>query len=58
MVSDEDLTTEGLAANRLTLSILDHDRGHWHEIAARLAGMAGARHTGAQSVPEEAAQTS
>jgi hypothetical protein len=57
-VSDEDVTSEGSAPNRLVLSVIDHDRDHWHEIAARLAGMSGARHTGAQSVPEEAAHTS
>lgn len=54
MVSDEDFTSEGAVPNRLAVSIIDHETNHWHEIAARLAGMAGARHTGAQSIPEEA----
>jgi hypothetical protein len=54
-VSDEDLVTEHSVHNNLVLSVIDHEREHWHEIAARLAGMEGARHTGPQSVPEEAA---
>jgi len=53
-VTDEALATEGSAQNKMVLSVIDHDREHWHEIAARLAGMSGARHTGAQSIPEEA----
>lgn len=56
-LSDEDLASEGSTYHRLVHSVLDHDRDHWHEIAARLAGMAGARHTGPASVPEEAAST-
>lgn len=53
LVMDEELTAEGSVPNRLVHSIFDHEREHWHEIAAKLAGMAGARHTGPQSVPEE-----
>lgn len=56
-LSDDDLADEGSIHRRLAHSVLDHDREHWHEIAARLAGMAGARHTGPVSVPEEAAST-
>jgi len=53
-VSDEDLADEGSVHRRLVRSVADHDREHWHQIAARLAGMLGARHTGFVSVPEEA----
>ncbi len=53
LVTDEELVAEGSVPNRLVHSILDHEREHWHQIAARLAGMAGARHTGPESVPEE-----
>jgi hypothetical protein len=53
LVSDEDLTAEGSYFVRLVQSSVDHDRNHWHDIAAILAGMSGARHSGAQSVPEE-----
>lgn len=52
-VSDDDLATPESIANRLVLSVIDHDQEHWHEIAARLAGMAGVRPTGPTSVPEE-----
>ncbi len=52
-VSDDDLGAEGSFYGTLLRSIIDHDREHWHEIAARLAGMAGARHTGPASVPAE-----
>jgi hypothetical protein len=55
--SDEELTTDDSVLSRLVLSVIDHDIEHWHEIAARLAGMAGARRTGPTSVPEEAAAT-
>jgi hypothetical protein len=55
--SDEDLAAEGSVQRRLVHSAIDHDREHWHEIAARLAGMAGVRPTGPVSVPEEAAST-
>lgn len=54
-VGDEDLTTEHSVHNNLALSVIDHEREHWHEIAARLAGMEGVRRTGPVSVPEEAA---
>jgi len=56
-VSDEDLGAEGSLQARLVRSTRDHDRGHWHEIAARLAGMPGARREGHVSIPEEAAST-
>jgi hypothetical protein len=55
--SDEELTSDDSVLNRLVLSVIDHDIEHWHEIAARLAGMAGARRTGPTSVPEEAGAT-
>ena len=53
-VGDDELTAEGSLYATLVRSIVDHDREHWHEIAALLAGMAGARHTGPASVPAEA----
>lgn len=56
-LGDEDIVAEGSVYRRLVHSVLDHDRDHWHEIAARLAGMSGARHTGPASIPEEAAST-
>lgn len=55
MVSDDDLVGDDCLAGRLAHSVIDHDREHWHQIAARLAGMESARHTGPVSVPEEAA---
>ena len=42
-VSDEDLGTEGSIHNQLARSVIDHDREHWHQIAAQLAGMGGVR---------------
>lgn len=54
LITDDELTAEGSYYQRLVQSCIDHDRHHWHDIAAVLAGMAGARHTGAQSVPEDA----
>lgn len=55
-VSDEDLAGDGSLETRLVQSVIDHDREHWHQIAAKLAGMAGARSTG-RSIPEEATAT-
>ncbi len=52
-VSDEALTETGSTYLTLVRSVIDHDREHWHEIAARLAGMAGVRATGPISVPAE-----
>ena len=52
-VPDEELVAEKSIPNRLVNSVIDHEREHWHQIAAKLAGMSGARHTGPQSVPEE-----
>ena len=51
-VSDEDLSVEGSIHTRLVQSTIDHDREHWHHIAAKLAGMAGAKSSGL-SIPEE-----
>lgn len=56
-VPDEDLAAEGSIHVRLVQSTIDHDREHWHQIAAKLAGMAGARSTG-RSIPEEATASS
>ena len=57
-VSDDDLTSDTSVQHRFLHSVIDHDREHWHQIAARLAGMESARHTGPVSVPEEAHSTS
>lgn len=56
-VSDEDLTAEGSTYARLVQSAIDHDREHWHGIAAALAGLEETRRTGPRSVPEEAGST-
>jgi hypothetical protein len=53
-VPDEELVDEGSRYRKLVMAVIDHDREHWHAIAARLAGMEGARRTGAQSIIEEA----
>jgi hypothetical protein len=52
-VTNGQLTVEGSMHLKLVHSLIDHDRGHWHEIAVRLAGMSGARPTGPISIPEE-----
>ena len=57
LISDELLTNEEGPEHSLVHSLVDHDREHWHAIAAVLAGMPGARHTGPMSVPEEARQS-
>ena len=57
LVSDDELAAEGSLHRRLVHSAIDHDREHWHMIAAKLAGMTGAKHTGPVSVPEEAASS-
>jgi len=54
LVSDEDLLRDGSRRGLLVRSALDHDREHWHDLAAKLAGMEGARHTGPASVVEDA----
>jgi hypothetical protein len=56
LVPDEELSGDGSIQVRLVQSTIDHDREHWHHIAAKLAGMAGARSTG-RSIPEEATAT-
>jgi hypothetical protein len=42
--SDEELVDEGAPAGILVSEAAMHDREHWHEIAAHLAGMEGVRH--------------
>jgi hypothetical protein len=54
-LSDEDLEVEGSVHTTLVRSVIDHDREHWHHIAARLAGMESVRQTGPSSVVEETA---
>ncbi len=44
-VSDDDLTSDEMEYSAIVRSVMDHDREHWHQIAAILAGMAGARKT-------------
>jgi len=39
LLSDEAITDESTMENRLVRALIDHDRHHWHEIAAVLAGM-------------------
>lgn len=57
LVPDEVLGGDDSIELRLVQSTIDHDREHWHQIAAKLAGMAGARTTG-RSIPEEATASS
>lgn len=52
-IPDEVLADEQSQERHLLDGLADHDRAHWHEIAARLAGMAGARRTGPASVYED-----
>lgn len=56
-ITNGQLTLDGSVHLKLVHSLIDHDRSHWHEIAARLAGMTGARPVGRGSVPEEANAT-
>ncbi|MCK9520560.1 MAG: hypothetical protein M0R74_16275 [Dehalococcoidia bacterium] len=51
LVSNEDLTNDATPENRLVRSVIEHDRAHWHEIAARLAGMEGARPASSERNP-------
>jgi len=57
-VSDDDLATPGSSYESLVHAVIDHDREHWHQIAAKLAGMAGVRHTGPESVVDEVTTSS
>ncbi|MGI8927261.1 MAG: DinB family protein [Tepidiformaceae bacterium] len=45
-VSDDDLTTAGTRPNRILAAVIEHDREHWHEIAACLAGVRAGRVAG------------
>jgi hypothetical protein len=45
--SDEELTADDGEVVPVLRIAIDHDREHWHQIAAILAGMAGARKTSA-----------
>jgi hypothetical protein len=54
LIPDEELAEEDSSPYRLVHSVIDHDREHWHEIAALLAGTPGVRATGPVSVPGEA----
>lgn len=50
-LSDEELTAEGAFPFELMAACKDHDKLHWHDIAAKLAGMAGARRNGPPNEP-------
>jgi hypothetical protein len=41
--SDDELTDDAAEPSRLVRELIAHDRRHWHEIAAKLAGLAGVR---------------
>lgn len=41
--SDDELMDEASDSLRVTRQVISHDRRHWHEIAAKLAGMAAVR---------------
>jgi len=56
-LDDEEVGAEGTIHHRLLHAVFDHDRIHWHEIAAKLAGMAGARADTPASIPADAAVT-
>ena len=51
--TEDELTGDSSMAEVLIRSTIDHDREHWHEIAARLAGMPGVRGSHSVSVPGE-----
>lgn len=55
-MSDEDVGAEGTVGHRILQATIDHDRTHWHDIAAKLAGMPGARPPAEASIPADAAQ--
>jgi len=50
-LSDEDLMADGSVFLRLLTRLVAHDREHWHEIAAVLAGMAGTRKPELEKTP-------
>lgn len=41
--SDEEITATGSLPMNLVIAAKEHDKVHWHDIAAKLAGMSGAR---------------
>lgn len=49
--TDEELTADGSFLFGLMTACKEHDKLHWHDIAAKLAGMAGARRNGAPTEP-------
>ncbi len=48
---DETVGAEGTPVHSLLQSVIKHDRHHWREIAARLAGMSGVRPDAPQPPP-------
>lgn len=56
-LADEELAAEGSFYANLIHSTIAHDRDHWHEIAAKLAGAQGVRREASViSLPEEIAR--
>lgn len=51
-IEDETLMAEGSREAALVRAVTSHDRSHWHDIAAKLAGIPGAREQVTISVPE------
>lgn len=54
-LSDEELCAEGSLYESLVMATVEHDRAHWHGIAAKLAGMAGTRDTASRGSAHEGA---
>jgi hypothetical protein len=50
-LDDETVGAEGTAVHNLLKGVIKHDRDHWREIAARLAGMTGVRPDAPQPPP-------
>lgn len=57
LLSDDDVATIGSVHNKLIQGTIDHLVEHWHDIAAKLAGMEAARPVSPRAVPEETATT-
>lgn len=51
-IDDETLVADGSVHAAIIRSVTDHDRHHWHDIAAKLAGMPGARPEPAEPLRE------
>ena len=51
-IDDDTLVADGSLHAAIVRSVTDHDRHHWHDVAAKLAGMPGARPERAEPVQE------